>query len=156
MQLVDYMSSQVNVSGVHSVGPNIGTLHHFVVYAQYIARTYVWNPQKSFFHNKNFDKDGVVFQCMPFSRNIFDINKHDIFSFPSVTILQPNLTDIRYKNQNGLFILYPEPWVEDTYGQWMGLVCNLLKIVLWRNQFQEKDKVLPDNPLRNECILFSS
>lgn len=62
----------------------------------------------------NFDKDGVVFHCFPYSRAILDEETQDVFSFPAETILQPNLTDLRYKNQNGLFILYPQPWQENT------------------------------------------
>lgn len=109
--------------------------------------------------NKNFDKDGVVFQCMPFSRNIFDINKHDIFSFPSVTILQPNLTDIRYKNQNGLFILYPEPWIENTnninfkyiipYNSKKTILSKLMKIGI------TKSFILPSLDSLCEDIVYS-
>ena len=29
------------------------------------------------------------------------------------------MTDIRYKNQNGLFVLYPEPWKENVEHIWM-------------------------------------
>lgn len=56
------------------------------------------------------DKDGVVFQSYPFSHKVFHPEKHDIFSFDSYTFLIPSITDVRYKNQNGLFVLYPEPW----------------------------------------------
>lgn len=61
----------------------------------------------------NPDKDGVVFHCMPFSHMVFDPTKHSILSFPHLTVLTPNLTDVRYKNQNGLFLLYPQPWKEE-------------------------------------------
>ena len=27
--------------------------------------------------------------------------------------MAPNLTNVRYKNQNGLFFLYPKPWEEN-------------------------------------------
>lgn len=60
----------------------------------------------------NIDKDGVVFQSYEFSRNIYNENS-DIFAFPYITVLYPDMTDVRYKNQNGLFILYPEPWKEN-------------------------------------------
>lgn len=60
-----------------------------------------------------FDKNGVVYQSYPFSMMIFDENTDDILSFPHTTVLIPNMTDIRYKNQNGLFVLYPEPWKEN-------------------------------------------
>ncbi len=60
----------------------------------------------------NFDKDGIVFRSYPFSRRVFNENKDDIFSFPSIELLVPNQTDVRYKNQNGLFVLYPKPWEE--------------------------------------------
>lgn len=60
----------------------------------------------------NFDKDGVVFQSYEFSRNIYNENS-DIFAFSYITLLYPDMTDVRYKNQNGLFILYPEPWKEN-------------------------------------------
>lgn len=61
----------------------------------------------------NFDKDGVVYQSYQFSRKVFNEDTDDIFSFPAITLLVPNLTDVRYKNQNGLFVLYPEPWKEN-------------------------------------------
>lgn len=60
----------------------------------------------------NFEKDGVVFQCYPFSRQLFNEETDDIFTFPAITLLVPNMTDVRYKNQNGLFVLYPKPWAE--------------------------------------------
>ena len=60
-----------------------------------------------------FDKNGVVFQSYPFSRKIFNEDRDDILSFPYITLLVPDITDIRYKNQNGLFVLYPEPWKEN-------------------------------------------
>ena len=66
----------------------------------------------------NFDKDGVVFHMMPFSRKIFDANCHDILKFPYETVFQPNLTDVRYENQNGLFVYYPKPWEENTDHIW--------------------------------------
>ena len=61
----------------------------------------------------NFSKNGVVYRSYPFSRKIFNENKDDILSFPTITLLIPNVTNVRYKNQNGLFVLYPEPWKED-------------------------------------------
>ena len=61
----------------------------------------------------NPDKDGVVFHCAQFSHMVFDNDKHNMLSFPHLTILTPNLTDVRYKNQNGLFLLYPQPWKEE-------------------------------------------
>lgn len=61
----------------------------------------------------NFDKNGVVYQSYPFSGRIFNESTDDIFSFPEITLLVPNMTDVRYKNQNGLFVLYPEPWKEN-------------------------------------------
>ena len=60
----------------------------------------------------NFDKDGIVYQSYQFSRKVFNEDKDDIFSFPAITLLVPNMTDVRYKNQNGIFVLYPEPWKE--------------------------------------------
>lgn len=60
-----------------------------------------------------FDRNGVVYQSYPFSMRIFNENKDDILSFPDTTLLIPNITDVRYKNQNGLFVLYPEPWKEN-------------------------------------------
>jgi len=67
----------------------------------------------------NFDKNGVVFQSAPFSRHVFNENKDNILTFPYKTLLVPNMTDIRYKNQNGLFVLYPEPWKENVEHIWM-------------------------------------
>lgn len=58
----------------------------------------------------DMDKDGVVYQSYPFSHMFFDPMVHDVLAFNNFTILVPNLTDVRYKNQNGLFVLYPEPW----------------------------------------------
>ena len=60
----------------------------------------------------NFDKDGIVYQSYQFSRKVFNEDKDDIFSFPAITLLVPNMTDVRYKNQNGIFVVYPEPWKE--------------------------------------------
>lgn len=59
------------------------------------------------------DKNGVVYQCFPYSHKVFNPDVHDIFSFDSFTYLTPNVTDVRYKNQNGLFVLYPKPWEEN-------------------------------------------
>lgn len=56
------------------------------------------------------DMDGVVFQGYPSNHKVFHPDIHDILSFDSYTILIPNITDVRYKNQNGLFVLFPEPW----------------------------------------------
>lgn len=61
----------------------------------------------------HMDKDGVVFQGYPFSRYFYNPEYGDILSFNSYTILLPNITDVRYKNQNGLFVLYPEPWKDN-------------------------------------------
>lgn len=59
------------------------------------------------------DKDGVVYQSYPFSHKEFKQDMHDILAFDDYTPLFPNMTDVRYKNQNGLFILYPKPWKND-------------------------------------------
>ena len=56
------------------------------------------------------DVDGVIFQSYPFSHTIFQPDVHDILKFDGYTYLIPNITDVRYRNQNGLFVLYPEPW----------------------------------------------
>lgn len=62
----------------------------------------------------NPDKDGAVYHCITLNPlYIFDPAKDNIFSFQHLTMLRPNLTDVRYKNQNGLFLLYPKPWQED-------------------------------------------
>lgn len=45
----------------------------------------------------NFDKDGIVYQSYQFSRKVFNEDKDDIFSFPAITLLVPNMTDVRYK-----------------------------------------------------------
>jgi len=57
--------------------------------------------------------DGVVFRAFPFSRNVYDDARTDALTFPHRTLLVPNLTDVRYKSQNGLFVYYPQPWMED-------------------------------------------
>lgn len=59
------------------------------------------------------DKDGVVYQGYPFYHKMFRPEKDDILAFDSYSYLVPNLTDVRYKNQNGLFVLYPEPWKDN-------------------------------------------
>ena len=59
------------------------------------------------------DKNGVVFQSYPFSHKVYSPDYDDILNFDSYTYLIPNLTDVRYKNQNGLFVLYPEPWKDN-------------------------------------------
>lgn len=62
----------------------------------------------------NPNQNGAVFHCMPLNPLfIFDPAKDEIFTFQHLTMLRPNLTDVRYKNQSGLFILYPKPWQED-------------------------------------------
>ena len=75
---------------------------------------WTYNPLIALFFAccSNFDKNGVVFQSYEFSRNEFNEERNDILSFPSITLLKPNMTDVRYKNQNGLFVLYPKPWKE--------------------------------------------
>lgn len=59
------------------------------------------------------EKDGVVFHYVPRSYKHFDPSRDDVFSFPHMTNLRPVFTDVRYKNQNGLFFLYPRPWEEN-------------------------------------------
>lgn len=61
----------------------------------------------------NPDNDGVVFRCFPYIIKEFDLSTDDIFSYPGIALLTPNLTNVRYKNQNGLFFLYPKPWEEN-------------------------------------------
>lgn len=75
---------------------------------------WTYNPLIALFFAccSNFDKNGVVFQSYEFSRSEFNEERNDILSFPSITLLKPNITDVRYKNQNGLFVLYPKPWEE--------------------------------------------
>jgi hypothetical protein len=60
----------------------------------------------------NMEKDGVVYHSVPVSHRIFDASKDDIFTFNEFSILCPNQEDVRYKNQNALFLLYPKPWKE--------------------------------------------
>lgn len=82
----------------------------------------------------NFDKDGVVYQSYQFSRKVFNEDTDDIFSFPAITLLVPNLTDVRYKNQNGLFVLYPEPWKENferIYAKYI-IPAQCKKDILWK------------------------
>ena len=50
----------------------------------------------------NFSKNGVVYKSYPFSRKIFNENKDDILSFPTITLLIPNVTDVRYKKSKWL------------------------------------------------------
>lgn len=72
---------------------------------------WTYNPRIALFFasDAHLDEDGVVYQCMPFSMNVYD-ESEDILTFPDLTVLVPNLTDVRYKNQNGLFTLYSRPW----------------------------------------------
>ena len=74
---------------------------------------WTYNPLIALFFacNSNPNKDGVVYHCLPFGHKLYD-DREDILSFPSVTILAPKITDVRYKNQNGLFTLYSRPWEE--------------------------------------------
>ena len=61
--------------------------------------------------NSDFEKDGAVYHCLPMSHNVYD-NRADILTFPYITILVPKITDVRYRNQNGLFIFFSRPWEE--------------------------------------------
>lgn len=61
----------------------------------------------------NPEKDGVIFRCFPYLIKEFDLNTDDIFSYTEIALLAPNMTNVRYKNQNGLFFLYPKPWKEN-------------------------------------------
>lgn len=61
----------------------------------------------------NPDKDGVVFRCFPNIIKEFNLDTDDIFSYSGVALLVPNMTNVRFKNQNGLFFLYPKPWKEN-------------------------------------------
>ena len=76
---------------------------------------WTYNPLIALFFAccSNPKQDGVVYQSHLFNTRIFNEEKDDILEFPSITLLLPNLTDVRYKNQNGLFVLYPEPWKEN-------------------------------------------
>lgn len=59
--------------------------------------------------------DGIVYVGLPSRYFEFNENNQDILSFDKETILLPNLTDVRYKNQNGLFAYFPKPWQENSY-----------------------------------------
>lgn len=61
----------------------------------------------------NPDKNGVVFRCFPNIMKEFDLDTDDIFSYPGIALLAPNITNVRYKNQNGLFFYYSKPWEEN-------------------------------------------
>lgn len=76
---------------------------------------WTYNPLVALYFSccSNFDKDGMVFQSAPFSMRVFNEDIDNILTFPDKTLLLPNITDVRYKNQNGLFVLYPEPWKEN-------------------------------------------
>ena len=63
--------------------------------------------------DSNPEKDGVVFRAFPFNMHVYDDVRSDALTFPHRTLLIPNLTDVRYKSQNGLFVYYPQPWIED-------------------------------------------
>ena len=43
----------------------------------------------------------------------FDLDTDDIFSYPGIALLAPSMTNVRFRNQNGLFFLYPKPWEEN-------------------------------------------
>lgn len=75
---------------------------------------WTYNPLIALFFscNSDLEKDGVVYHCMPFSHRVYDENRSDILSFPDLTVLVPKITDIRYRNQNGLFTLFSCPWEE--------------------------------------------
>ena len=85
---------------------------------------WTYNPLIALFFAciSNFNKDGVVFRCFPFSHRMLNPDKDDIFNFPVPTILNLQHIDVRFKNQNGLFILYPIPWEEN----FMGIVSKYI------------------------------
>lgn len=60
--------------------------------------------------NADFEEDGVVYHCMPFGGHLYNEERDNILTFPYLALLVPNITDVRYKNQNGLFTLYSRPW----------------------------------------------
>lgn len=63
----------------------------------------------------NNSVDGVVYVGVESICYEFNENNQDILSFDKETILLPNQTDVRYKNQNGLFADFPYPWKENSY-----------------------------------------
>lgn len=94
--------------------------------------------------NADYENDGAVYHCMPFSRKIFNEGTNDILTFPFLTVLVPNITDVRYKNQNGIFTLYSRPWEDQMTehvttkfiipaGAKMGILNKLEKIGLTRS-----------------------
>lgn len=61
----------------------------------------------------NFDEDGCLYHSFP-RKMIYNYEKDwNPFSVKENILVLPNLTNIRYKNQNGLFMLYADPHIED-------------------------------------------
>lgn len=61
----------------------------------------------------NFEQDGCIYHSFP-SKIIYQYeNGWDPFKIKENMIVIPNQTNIRYRNQNGLFIIYAEPHIEN-------------------------------------------
>lgn len=62
---------------------------------------------------KDFDKDACVFHSFP-STSIYryEVGWNPFKVKENITVL-PNQLNVRYRNQNGLFVIYATPYVED-------------------------------------------
>lgn len=82
----------------------------------------------------NPTKNGTVYMCLEFSRNLFEEEKHNIFEFESETIIYPTVIDFRHKNQNCLFTLYPKPWEENHHHIYQQFIIPspLKSIIIWK------------------------
>lgn len=78
---------------------------------------WTYNPLVALYFavEKDFDVNGCVYQAAP-TRILTLDDKLNIFEVEENFIIIPNLTHIRYKNQNGLFMLYSSPNQEHLTG----------------------------------------
>ena len=60
----------------------------------------------------NLDEDGCLYHSFP-RRMIYNYERKNPFTVPENTIVLLDLTNIRYRNQNGLFMVYSQPHIED-------------------------------------------
>lgn len=61
----------------------------------------------------NFDKDGCIYHSFP-SKGIFQYySDKNPFNIEENLLVLPNQVNVRYRNQNGLFVIYAKPYIED-------------------------------------------
>ncbi len=90
----------------------------------------------------NPTKDGVVYTCLEFSRRCFDEKRDNIFTFEHESIIWPSVIDVRHRNQNCLFTLFPKPWLENQHHIYSKSIipvysksiipAHLKSVILWK------------------------